>query len=350
MVRDPLQERTVVTTLHWVPRWWRRFAGRAAVGATVLLVLSACDLPFDLGLPTTRALEAGAADSLDAASSIKITGSFTDSGGRQNFNLELVRPSTKHVLLSGASVDLEAIIIGPIAYFRGQEFLSSHMGSDPLSRSRVLAAGNSWWKGSASDAPQLPDFTEGSSLRSTFLGPAVTSRSDHQSIGGVAAIELSGPRADVFIAEAPPYRLLRLHIKNGVVIDGIVGADVLYSDFDTNFGITAPRGAIDFTNLSTLPPIYTVVSVDTSACGTTCVVSSLLKNLGGKQSARAPSTVTFTITDPATKQVIGTCTTEVKPDVGYNATTKASCTISGVSGFDHNAAVVTATADNPGRA
>jgi len=38
----------------------------------------------------------------------------------------------------------------------------------------------------------------------------------------------------------------------------------------------------------------------------------------------------------------------VQPDVGHSATTTVSCTIAGVNGADHNAAVVTATVDNSG--
>jgi hypothetical protein len=40
----------------------------------------------------------------------------------------------------------------------------------------------------------------------------------------------------------------------------------------------------------------------------------------------------------------------VQTDVGYNSTTTVGCTIAGVSGGQVNAAVVTAVADNPGRA
>jgi hypothetical protein len=47
--------------------------------------------------------------------------------------------------------------------------------------------------------------------------------------------------------------------------------------------------------------------------------------------------------------VLGTCEAPVTPDVGYNATTTVSCTMS-LSGQPENAAVVTATADNPGHA
>lgn len=347
----------MVMTLRRVRRSCGCLAGRAAVGMAVLVVLAACDPPFGLGLPTTRAVEDGVAASLDAATSFKITGSYatavvsgeTVSGNQRTVELELARPSTEHVLLSGVNLALEAILIDKAAYFRGRAFLASHTSSDPLSQSRVRAAGNAWWKGSAALAPELPDFTKGTSLAATFLGSAVTARTDHVSVGGVAAIDLSGPRADVFIGEAAPHQVLRLHMKSRVVIDGIEGADLLYTDFDRNFGIVAPKGAIDFADLSTLPPIYTVVSVDTSGCSLTCVVAALLKNLGGRIGALAPSKVTFTMTDPATSTVLGSCTTDVKPDVSYNATTKASCTIDGVNGLVQNAALVTAAAVNPGR-
>jgi hypothetical protein len=199
-------------------------------------------------------------------------------------------------------------------------------------------------------APALPDFTNGSGLSSTFLGTAVTSRTDHVSVGNAPAIELSGPRGDVFLAEAPPYRVLRVHMRSGAVVDGISGADFLYSDFGRDFAIVAPAGALDFADLSTLPPVYTVVSVDTSGCLSPCVVAASLKNLGGRIAARAPSTVAFTMTDPQTNTVLGTCSDSVQPDVGHSATTTVSCTINGVNGLEHNAAVVTAAATNPGLA
>ena len=317
-----------------------------AVGVAALVMLAACDLPFGLGLPTIRALNSGAADSLDAAKSLRIAGSYTEGSNAWTIDLELVRPSTEHVLLT--TPNLEAIITDHGSYFRGQQFLASHMGADPLSQSLVQAAGDSWWTGLPTQAPEFPDFTKGSGLRSTFLGTAVTSRTDHVYVGHVPAIELSGPRADVFLAEAPPYRVLRVHMQGGAVVDGIKDADLVYSEFGKDFGIVAPAGALDFANLSTLPPVYTVVSVDTSGCTSPCVVAASLKNLGGKKAAKAPSTVAFTITDPQTDSVLGTCSITVQPDVGHSATTTVSCTISGVNGPEHNAAVVTAVATNPG--
>jgi hypothetical protein len=338
------------------------------IGSVGLAALSACDLPAGLGQPSTRALESGSADTLSAAKSFEITGSYSESaaaaaqspasGARENvppqattwtIDLQLVRPATEHVVVTAADVKLEAIVLGNDAYFRGNQFLSLHMGSDPLSRNLVKVAGNAWWKGAAGIVPRLPDFTVGSAFRATFLGTAATQRYDHVSVDGLDAINLSGPRADVFIATAPPYNLLRVHMKKGAVIDGVSDADLRFANFDRDFSIAAPSDVIDFSNLSTLPPVYSVESVDTSACGSPCVVSAVLKNLGGATGARAPSTITFTMTSTASGSVIGSCQTQVIPDVGYNATTTVSCTIGSLSGEQANAAIVTAVADNPGR-
>ena len=329
---------------------WRatRSAVAAVIGAAVLAALSACDLSFGLGLPATRALESGAATTLSAARSFEITGSYTASGERWSIDLQIARPKIEHMVVSAVSQKVEAIILGDFAYFRGQQFLSQHMGSDPLSQNLVKAAGNAWWKGSAGYVPQLTDLTDGATFRATFLGSTVTQRTDHVSVDGLDAVDLASPRAEVFVAATPPYQLLRVHMKKGVVVDGIGEGDLKFSHYDRDFGLAAPRDVIDFSNLSTLPPIYSVVSVDTSGCSSPCVVSALLKNLGGMTGARAPSTITFTMTATASGKQVGTCQRQVQPDVGYNATTTVACTID-LNG-QQEVAIVTATADNPGHA
>jgi len=265
-------------------------------------------------------------------------------------DLQLSRPGAQHITVSGTNLKVEVVVVGGAAYFRGHQFLADHMGTDPLSQDLVKAAGNAWWKGSAGQVPQLPDLTDGATFRATFLGPAVTQRTDHVTVDGIDAVELSGARADVFIAAQAPYNLMRVHMNKKVVIDGISDGDFKYGNFDKDFGIAAPKDVIDFSNLSTLPPIYTVVSVDTSGCLSPCVVSALLKNLGGMTAAVAKSTVTFTMTDSVSKRVLGTCSTQVSPDVGYNASTTVTCTFANLDIHQANAATVTATADNPGRA
>ena len=319
------------------------------VGVAVVAALSACALPFALDLPTTRSLETGATGTLNAADSFEITGSYSEGNNRWSIDLQLVRPSAEHVTVTTSDVKLEAINLGTDAYFRGQQFLSAHMGSDLVSRSFVKAAGNGWWKGSAGHVPQLTDLTDGEAFRSTFLGQAVTQRIDHVSVDGIDAVELSSVRGDVFITAEAPYRILRVRLKHGVVVDGIRDADLRFVNYNHDFRISAPAGVIDFSNLSTLPPIYTVLSVDTSGCASPCVVSAVLKNLGGMTGARAPSTITFTMTDTASRQPVGRCQTQVVPDVGFNATTTVSCTIGDLSAQHSNAATVTATPDNPGR-
>jgi hypothetical protein len=318
------------------------------VGAVVVAALSACDPPFGLDLPTTRSLESGATGTLVAADSFEITGSYSEGSTQWSIDLKLSRPGAEHVTVTTSDVKLEAITLGNDAYFRGQQFLSAHMGSDLVSRSFVKAAGNGWWKGSAGHVPQLTDLTDGNTFRSTFLGQAVTQRTDHVSVDGIDTVELSGARGDVFITAQAPYRVVRVRLKHGVVVDGIRDADLRFVNYNSDFKISAPADVIDFSNLTTLPPIYTVVSVDTSGCGSPCVVSALLKNLGGLVHAQAPSTITFSMTDTATRQVLGSCQTQVVPDVKYNATTTVTCSIDNVSAQQSNAATVTATPDNPG--
>ena len=335
--------------------------------AVAVLALSACDLPFGIGSPTTRALENGAAASLQQGS-YEIIGFYTQTvvappppivsgarvsapavGTRWTIDLQLSnQPPARRMSVSNGDVKLDAIVLPSVAYFSGQAFLLQFLGGDPRSRDLARAAGNGWWTGPATLVPKLVDLTSSDAFRSTFLGSAITSRKDHLTIDGSDAVELSGPRADVYIASAAPNRLLRLVIPKKVTIDGIGQSDLHYSNYDKEFDLSAPKDVIDFSNLSTLPPIYSVLSVDTSKCNSPCVVSALLKNLGGPTGARAASTITFTLTDPATKAVAGTCTATVSPDVGFNATTTASCTIP-LSGAPPNAGVVTAAPNNPGR-
>jgi hypothetical protein len=321
-----------------VRRFISLFAGAAAVAA-----LSACN-PF--GLPATRALEGGARAMLDSAG-YDVSGDYSAGGSAWTVDLQLARPDARHVVVTHDGVSLEAVLIGQNGYFRGHDFLAQKLSGNPLAPSLVAAAGNAWWKDTTTLVPSLPDLTDGTAFASTFLGSAVTSRTDNQPVGGVDAVELSGTRANVYIASAPPYRLLRLHLNKGVVIDGISDADLTYRAVAADFKIVAPSAVIDFANFSTLPPIYTVLLVDTSACGSPCTVSAKLKNLGGTAPAQAASTVSFTMADPASGRQVGSCQATVRPDVGYNSTTTVSCNIAGIP---TNAAVVTAVATNPGRA
>lgn len=319
------------------------------VGVVVIAALSGCDLPVGLDLPTTRSLETGATGTLTAADSFEITGTYSEGSNQWSIDLQLTRPDSEYVTVTTPDLKLEATILGNNTYFRGQQFLSAHMGSDVVSRSFVKAAGNGWWKGSAGHVPQLTDLTDGSVFRSTFLGQTVTQRTDHVSVDGVDAVDLAGARGEVFITAQAPYQVLRLRLKHGVMVDGIRDADLRFVNYNHDFQISAPANVIDFSNLTTLPPIYTVVSVDTSGCGSPCVVSALLKNLGGLVGARAPSTIAFAITDTASRQVLGSCQARVVPDVAYNATTTVTCSIDNVTAQSSNAATVTATPDNPGR-
>jgi hypothetical protein len=325
---------------------------RFLLGAAVaFLLLPACEGPFGLGLPSTRALESGAAAGL-GPSSFEIAGSYGANLALWTVDLQLAGhgSSNEHALITQGSLKIEALIVGGVAYYRGQEFLSQHLGSASAARTLVQAAGNAWWKGPAGNVPAISDFTDGARMQATFLGSVVRSRTDHLTVDGVDVADLAGPRGDVYIAEAPPYQLVRIRTHIGVLIDSIGNADLGYSNYGTDFKIAAPNDVIDFTNLSTLPPLYTVVSVDTSKCKSPCVVSAVVKNLGGKTGAKGPSSVIFTMSDPATNNAVGSCTVQIAPDIGYNATTTVSCSINVPSGQSIDSVIITAKPDNPGHA
>ena len=317
----------------------------AVLTVALACVLGACD-PF--GLPSTRALENGAEAMLSPAASFEIAGTYTAAGSSWTVDLQLKRPDSVHIVAGDGAETVEAIVIGGDAYFRGRKFLERHL-TDPRSQGLVAAAGDSWWKGLGVALPRLPEFTEftdGAAFRAAFLGAAVSSRTDHQAVSGVDTVELSGARANVYIASAPPYRLMRIVVRSGVTVDGVTAADLVYSNAGADFGIRPPAAVLDFSNVSTLPPIYTVELVDTSRCASPCLVAASLRNLGGLAPAIGPSTITFTMSDPVSKQALGSCSATVQPDVGYNQTTLATCSI---AAQPVNAAVVTAEANNPGR-
>ena len=321
--------------------------GVVAAGLVALAALSACEGPFGIGLPSTRSLEAGVRDSLNSPR-FEVSGSYVEARSQVSIDVQFERPDRESIHVEDERVKLDAILLGDQAYYRGQEFLTAHIGKDPLSQNLAKAAGNAWWKGAPNLAPGMPDLTEADAFARTFLGPAVSTRTDHVLVDGVDAVDLAGARGDVYVAMADPHRLLGVRFAAKTSVDGLEEATLAYGAYGKDFGIAAPTDVIDFSNLSTLPPIYQVVSVDTSRCTNPCVLSAVLKNLGGMKGAKAPSVITFTLTAASNKAVLGSCTAQVIPDVGFNSTTTVSCTIANLT-HSASAAIATATADNPGR-
>jgi hypothetical protein len=321
----------------------------AAMASLLAALTTACDVPFGLDQPTTRSLESGAVAALSSSTSLEITGTYVTGGIHWTMSLQLVRPASERLLLSGGDTPLEAIVTDGAAYFRGRQFLLSHVATDSRSQQLADATGDSWWKGLPGILPRLTDYTDGPAFSSTFLGPAANRRIDHVSVDGIPAVEFSGPRADAYLAVTPPGQPLRLRVHAGLMIDGIQGADLRYGSFGRLPAITPPAGVIDFSNAATLPPLYSVVSVDTTECAAPCVVTAQLVNVGGIQPAAGPSSVSFSMTDALSGGTLGSCRVKVLPDVGHGSTTTVGCTISGLAGADLNAATVTATASNPGK-
>lgn len=323
-----------------------RQLGFAAAAAAIMVATGACDLPFGLDQPTTRSLEAGAAAALDS-SDFEMTGGFVSAGTAGTLDLQLAKAGGERLLLSGSGAPLEAILSRDASYFRGRQFLLAHVATDARSRQLAAAAGDGWWKGLPASIPKLTDFTDGTAFRSTFLGPAADRRIDHVEVDGVPAVEFSGPRADAYLAAAPPGQPLRLRLHEGVTVDGLSAADFHYARFGQVAPITPPAGVIDFADQATLPPLYTVVSVNTSHCQSPCQVEAVVENVGGTRPPPSPATITFTLTDAVSGGTLGSCQVKIVPGVGYGSTTTLGCAIAGLADADLNAATVTATVTNP---
>src|SRR5712692_1679219 len=98
-------------------------ASRILAAAACLLALTTCDPTLGLGLPGERALEEGAVATLGKATSFEIVGSYGDARGRWIIDLQVVRPNTEHIVLTGPDQKIEAIVLGGRGYFRGPQFL-----------------------------------------------------------------------------------------------------------------------------------------------------------------------------------------------------------------------------------
>ncbi|HEV2953090.1 MAG TPA: hypothetical protein VG015_03265 [Candidatus Dormibacteraeota bacterium] len=314
----------------------------------IAFVLPACDLPFGLSLARTPDLLNGAATQLATASTFEVTGAYTVAGSPWLIDVQVVRPNTEHVKVNEKGIDLEGIQIGARAYFRGQAFLAQQLGSAPNVTNLVKAVGDRWWTSGSSTPPDFSAFTDPTRIKADFLNTLLVTRKDHLLVEGTDTAELSDPQQDLYVQEVSPHRLVRLHLKTGSTVAGISNGNIDFTNYGKDFGIVPPPEVIDFNNLSTLPPNYTVLSVDTSGCGiSTCVVAAKVQNLGGTTGAMAPSTVSFAVVDTGSGKAIGNCVATVSPDLAYNATGVVSCVVPGVSAASFVSAQVTATPTNP---
>src|ERR1700693_1608354 len=117
--------RTIVS-----PRLAECRALATVAGAILVALLSGCQAPFGLGEPSTRSLENGVVDTLAAARSFEIVGSYSEAGHPWSIDLQLARFTGQHVIVSNAELKLEAVTLLDAnglptdAYFRGNQYLS----------------------------------------------------------------------------------------------------------------------------------------------------------------------------------------------------------------------------------
>jgi hypothetical protein len=329
--------------------WLRlnRFACVVVVGISALV--AACSAPLGIGQTSTADLINTANSELDSAKSFEVSGRFSDAGKKYTMDLQLRRPSSVHLTMTINGVGLEAIEVGPKAYYRGADFLAQAAGpaaGSPTGPRLVKAVGDRWWTASEKPAPDLSGLTDNQKLKANFLNSLLVNRKEHVTVSGLDTVELSGKDGTVNISDTTPHRLVRVQVPSGMTVDGYTDADLRFSNYGKDFSITAPSGVLDFSDPSTLPPLYDVLSVDSSGCrsASSCVVAATVKNRTGLAGAPAQSTVTFNLSDSGGKS-IGTCSAGIAPDVANGATTTVSCKVP-LGGFS-GAFTVHATPSNP---
>ena len=116
---------------------------------------------------------------LSSSAGYELSGQYKVSTKQWTIDEQFARPNARHLVLNGEGTKLEAIVIARDGYFRGQEFLAQRLGQSSAVPGLAQAAGSAWWKDTVSLVPTMPDFTDGTAFRATFLGSAANRRTDH---------------------------------------------------------------------------------------------------------------------------------------------------------------------------
>ena len=326
----------------------RRFLVVAVVG----FVASACSLPFGIGQASTSQLINGAADSLSKASGFEIAGKFTTSSTDFTIDIKYQSPSSAHVDLAFSGHTIEALQISSQTYYKGQDAATSFAGSDAFGQAAPKAIGDKWFTTSKATPIDLSGFTDPQKVKANFLNTVTVNRTDNVTVNGQDTAELSDSSSILNITEQSPYELVRVRSKPGVTVSDATNMDLVISNYNKSFGLSAPSGALNLDDPSTFPPFYVVNSVNIGGCnGDPCTVAATVQNKAGTTGASAPSTVTFTATNDADNSTLGTCKATIQPDVANGATKTVSCQITGGawSQFVQNGGnyTVKAEPDNP---
>jgi hypothetical protein len=293
------------------------------------VLASGCAIPFvGPSLPSTADLVNGAATNFSSASSVEVTGAFNQSGYQYTIDMQVVPPSTVHLTMQENNIQLEAVQLNGKLFFRGADFLAKQVRTDPAGQRLAKAIGAGWFSSKATNLIDMSSFTDAAKVKANFLNTMAVKRQDTLGSDGVKTAELTGPGYTLNITEVKPYRLVSLRIARVASTPEFTDAELAFTNYNKDFGITAPTTVFDLDDHSTWPPLYFRVSMSPAGCNDPCTLSAVFQNDGGTAGAPAPSTVLFTLANQAGGGLFGSCTTTIRPDVPNGAQVTQSCGIS----------------------
>ena len=302
-----------------------------SVALLAILVTTACGVP-GIGQVSTSDLINGAGTELAQATGLEVSGAFSKDSEDFSVDIQMNPPHSAHITASKSSnsqtsVNYEAVQIDSKDYYRSLDLARIAAGDTAESRPVARMLGGRWftYKGTPFD---LGMFASAADIKANFLTDLKVSRKDNVDAGGQNTAQLATGDYVLNITEAPPHRLVFLQTVAGKTVQGMSQAHVAIKNYNQDFAIQAPAKVIDLDDPTTWPPLYTIVSVENSRCGTPCTLSARVKNLGGVEGASAPSTIAFELTNFANHKVLGSCTVTIQPNVPHNQTVTERCTIS----------------------
>jgi hypothetical protein len=312
------------------------------------LSLASCGLPFGIGRPSTADLENGAAAYLTKAKSFEMAGSFTRGSDTFKLDVQFTTPSTLHEDVTKNGVQVELIQAGGKVYYRGAEFVAGEVGSDASGKTLAKAIGNRWFTSEDATPIDTSSILDANKVKANFLTTIASTRHDDVKFKDENTAELTAFDVIVNITESSPYRVVRVRSIKGKTVDGNTDADIAVSNYNKDFGIQAPSDVFDVDDMSTWPPLYTVIDVSNARCSVPCTLSAVLQNQGGLTGAPAPSSVTFTLKNHSNGSLLGSCKATISPDVAHGSKVTKSCTISSSAWANFSGDYTyTATLSNP---
>ena len=317
------------------------------VTSATALVIAACGLPFGLGRPSNAELENGAADNLAKATSFEAKGAFTEGATTYQFDVMHVAPATEDVQVTQGALTYEELQINGRFYYRGSQYLTSVIGNI-----LVRGVGTRWFASNEITPIDLSPFIDANKVKA-FLNSGAGQRTDDVIVDGQGTAELTLSVGIVNITENSPYRVLRLRSVKGTTVGGVSGFDVMFTNYNKDFGIQAPTNAFDYDDPTTWPPLYHVDSVSqvaipgTNSCNDPCVLMAVVENMGGVNGASASSTITFALT-ASDQSPLGSCKATIQPDRPHGQKFTVSCTVQSSAWTNYSGNYsYRATADNP---